>query len=89
MRGVRESHPEEVPDFFLRETPMQLENARAYFLVKNLANWRAPIALHPWDTWEQLADRLEIRFGYHIWHPWHWQAVATKISGGVILRCMD
>jgi hypothetical protein len=89
VQGVRNSQPSEQPDFFLRGMPMTIENARAYFLVKNYANWDAPIRLPSGDTWDTLADRLEQRLGYHIWHPWHWQEVAKKPGGGLIFRAIE
>jgi hypothetical protein len=52
--------------------PMTFETACAYFLVKNYQKWGAPVALHAWDDWETLGDRLGNRLGCHIWHPGHW-----------------
>lgn len=89
MNGIRDSHPGEVPDFFLRGAPMCLLTARAYFMAKNMQKWGADVTLHPWETWDELADRLEPRLEYHIWHPWHWQEAGIKRNGGVILRAME
>jgi hypothetical protein len=89
MQGIRTSQPEELPDFFLQGMPMHLTTARAYFLVKHMHAWGAQVELHPWDTWDKLADRLETRLGYHIWHPWHWQEAARTRQGGTILRVLD
>ena len=47
---------------------MRLDSMREYLMAKNMANWGAPVA--PFHTsWERLGDRLEERFGQHIWHP--------------------
>ena len=63
-----------LPDVFVRGQAMRLTQARAYFRLKNLQMWGVDIHLHPWDTWEHLADRLDARFGRHIWHLSHWDA---------------
>lgn len=62
----------ELPDVFVRGQPMRMTQARAYFRLKNLQMWGAEVELHPWDTWDRLADRLDKRLGRHIWHPAHW-----------------
>ena len=73
MRGVRDSYSEEMADLFLRGMPMTIETAQAYFLVKNYAQWPGnAIKLHAWDSWDNLADRLDQRFEQHIWYPSHW-----------------
>ena len=68
---------------------MRITTARAYFFVKHMQAWGARIRLHPWDTWDKLADRLEQRLEYHIWHPWHWQEVATTRTGKTLLRVLE
>lgn len=75
MYGMRDSQPEELPDFFLRGMPMTLTTAVAYFQLKNYAQWVQTIALAPGETWDTLADRLEHRFACHIWHPKHWESL--------------
>lgn len=62
----------ELPDVFVRGQPMRLTQARAYFRLKGMQMWGAEVELHPWDTWERLADRLDRRFGRHVWHLSHW-----------------
>src|SRR5712691_3297583 len=65
-------------DFFFQDVPMRLTSATAYFRVKAMQTWGARVKLHPWDSWDLLADRLEQRLGQHIWHPSHWDAPAEK-----------
>lgn len=89
MHGTRNSMDDELPDVYIHGEPMQLLTAQAYFVAKNRAACGGEVKLHAWDTWDNLADRLETRLGYHIWHPWHWQEVARKPNGGVLLRAHE
>ena len=84
MYGLRESTSDEMPDVVVQGRAMTITTARTYVLAKNMQAWGASVELHPWDTWDKLADRLEQRFEYHIWHPWHWQAVATTRAGKIL-----
>ena len=89
MHGIRSSLEDELPDIFIAGMATQILTAPAYFVAKNLAACGRRVTLHPWDTWDALADRLEQRLGYHIWHPWHWQEIAHTPTGSVRLRAVD
>jgi hypothetical protein len=81
MHGVRPLTEDGLPDFFFQDQPMVLTQARAYFMVKNLQAWGAAIRLHPWDSWDRLADRLDRRWAQHIWHPSHWDEMPPAVNG--------
>jgi hypothetical protein len=67
-------------DVFIDGRPIRITQARTYFRLKHLADWlqmcKTPgahtIELHVWETWDELAVRIEHRFGTHLWHPSHW-----------------
>ena len=71
----------ELPDVFVRGQPMRITQARAYFRLKGLQAWGAEVELHPWDTWDRLADRLGTRLGRHIWHLSHWDGYYEALPG--------
>lgn len=77
MFGVQDTQPGELPDFFLQNIPVTIMAISAYFVAKNRHACKGPIKLHDGDTWEALADRLDARFGKHIWHPDHWRDNAS------------
>jgi hypothetical protein len=72
MDGLHPVDEPTLPDVFVRGQPMQITQAPTYFRLKNLAAWGADIQIHPWDTWDRLADRIGTRLGKHIWHLSHW-----------------
>lgn len=61
-----------IPDVFVAGVPHQITAATTYFLLKNMAACGPRVRLHPWDSWEELGERLSARLGLHLWHPRHW-----------------
>jgi hypothetical protein len=69
-----------VADVFVDGRPMRITHARTYFRLKHLAAWlqmcNTPgahtIELYAWDTWDDMALRIEARLGIYLWHPSHW-----------------